>query len=436
VKIKSNPQFLSASPTSITTVITSSSYGIASLSSQLGIRAWIWTFVLQLHSTPESLEKHKLSLLAIAETVAALTVIVAISITQNSLVLVAWAAIIAPFLLLRTRYSTQLAIGWFEKLHEETHEWNEYFSNIAKEDNWRSLRSAFSLAAIYAILLLPVIASAPIRIIATLRGLFKYPARSIAAIPQNWYMAAFVIDSLHPAEVVAGYHRSSNGCDAYKEKSFKALLTEYENWRATLIFGLVIILVRILTTAYRFSLKATSIIYLPFLWIVTSNSASSAENKSFIDEIQTSEVEKIKRIYALVVFFAFTIAPLYLTYAAISLWDSVSNHIVIDYFFLSGDIDSWNITRVASATLTWFLFFYTDKIQIKQRNEISINERRVHLTLLNISRLRLICMLWTLFWGVYLTLEAVPLETLPGIRLLPASVVEWLREIFINGEGS
>ena len=37
VKIKSNPQFLSASPTSIITVITSRSYGIASLSSQLGV---------------------------------------------------------------------------------------------------------------------------------------------------------------------------------------------------------------------------------------------------------------------------------------------------------------------------------------------------------------------------------------------------------------
>jgi hypothetical protein len=37
VKIKSNPQLLNASPTSIITVITSSSYGIASLSTQLGV---------------------------------------------------------------------------------------------------------------------------------------------------------------------------------------------------------------------------------------------------------------------------------------------------------------------------------------------------------------------------------------------------------------
>jgi hypothetical protein len=38
VKIKAKPQFLSASPTLIITVITSSSYGIASLSTQLGVR--------------------------------------------------------------------------------------------------------------------------------------------------------------------------------------------------------------------------------------------------------------------------------------------------------------------------------------------------------------------------------------------------------------
>jgi hypothetical protein len=37
-KTKSNPQFLSASPTSIITAITSRSYGIASLSTQLGVR--------------------------------------------------------------------------------------------------------------------------------------------------------------------------------------------------------------------------------------------------------------------------------------------------------------------------------------------------------------------------------------------------------------
>jgi hypothetical protein len=34
---KRNPQFLSASPTSVITAITSRSYGIASLSSQLGV---------------------------------------------------------------------------------------------------------------------------------------------------------------------------------------------------------------------------------------------------------------------------------------------------------------------------------------------------------------------------------------------------------------
>jgi hypothetical protein len=38
VKIKEKPQFLGASPTSIITVLTSSSYGIASLSTQLGVR--------------------------------------------------------------------------------------------------------------------------------------------------------------------------------------------------------------------------------------------------------------------------------------------------------------------------------------------------------------------------------------------------------------
>jgi hypothetical protein len=38
VKIKSTPHFLSVSPTSIITVITSSSYGIASLSTHLGVR--------------------------------------------------------------------------------------------------------------------------------------------------------------------------------------------------------------------------------------------------------------------------------------------------------------------------------------------------------------------------------------------------------------
>jgi hypothetical protein len=34
---KANPQFLSVAPTSIITIITSSSYGIASLSTQLGV---------------------------------------------------------------------------------------------------------------------------------------------------------------------------------------------------------------------------------------------------------------------------------------------------------------------------------------------------------------------------------------------------------------
>jgi hypothetical protein len=38
VRIKAKPQLLSSSPTSIITVITSSSYGIASLSTQLGVR--------------------------------------------------------------------------------------------------------------------------------------------------------------------------------------------------------------------------------------------------------------------------------------------------------------------------------------------------------------------------------------------------------------
>jgi hypothetical protein len=39
IQKNAEPQFLSFSPTSIITVITSNSYGIASLSTQLGVRA-------------------------------------------------------------------------------------------------------------------------------------------------------------------------------------------------------------------------------------------------------------------------------------------------------------------------------------------------------------------------------------------------------------
>lgn len=375
-----------------------------------------------LTSTPESFNNREVSLLAIIETVLAISFVSYIVVKSSSFMFMSTVAFVAPFLLLRTEYSTKEGVKIFEKFHDRAHDWADLVTK---------LQLPFNIGGIVlsSILLLPVVAAIPVRVMAFSKGIIRHPFRSLQYVPDNWYRATLVIDSFHPAEIVAGYHIEELECDYYQEKTFIEIFKQDNIWLVSNLF-IIKITTRFLAILYRLSLKSTGVVFLPLIWIAELNYLKNAKAiNAKIDQIRNSEAEKYKRAYATLIILS-SLFPLYAAYKMSAFWSSISNNPLIDYFFVAGSIDSWNITRFGSAILTWFLFFYSDHIQIQRKHSLASSDKIISYVITLILRLRLIFSAWTLLIGGYVMYTNIPVEMLPDVNLLPDPVSRWISETF------
>jgi hypothetical protein len=80
-------------------------------------------FDVRLFSTPESVRRGELSMLAIAETIAASGLSFWLAWRLGSIEHIVLASAITPFLLLRTRLSTRFALHLFTEIHSISDDW-------------------------------------------------------------------------------------------------------------------------------------------------------------------------------------------------------------------------------------------------------------------------------------------------------------------------
>ena len=128
---------------------------------------------MPLVSSPESVRQGRPSVLAVVETIVASGISFWLAWKQNTLEHIVIASAIAPFLLLRTRLSTQYTVWVFEKI-EDRIEW------------WSAL-------------LLPLI-----KIVCSAKMFTVHPLDSISSIPGNFVKYVFVVDLFSSPQAIPG----------------------------------------------------------------------------------------------------------------------------------------------------------------------------------------------------------------------------------------
>ncbi len=256
---------------------------------------------MRLYSTRESATNNVVSVLAIAETVAAVCLTLYIASRIDSLIGIAIAASMAPLLLLRTPESIQLGLEWF----------NDLKFKCPPRFEW-------------ALPILIVISPLIIRVGATLLTVIRQPLKSIRAISSNWYNQAFCVDLCLAPEYLPGYKNSGVQDDLQFSNFSKAMFSIFVDLRdfrefstvqkAFLILFLpfysLMIPVFFLVLfgpplLYRWSLKSTSVVYLPLVWVVHTANQTLPDTRSLLNRIRTSEYEAMMRSFSTLTIFAF-----------------------------------------------------------------------------------------------------------------------------------
>jgi hypothetical protein len=235
---------------------------------------------MRLTSNKESVAKGEVSVLAIVETLLAIALVFYLSAHFNTLRWLAVAMCVSPLLLLRTEESTRLGIKWF--------------------DNWpRSFLYEFLLDdvpwQVDYIIALPVVFA--VRVAATFAALFGAPMAALNAIPKNWARITLATDTLCVPEPIPEHPTFTFG--AFKEDMPHGIDRVFE----FLLFGPFLLPALI----YRWSLKATSIIYAPLVFVAYSTFSEGTDLRTKLELIKRSDLTRIRALYGVVFIAAFLV---------------------------------------------------------------------------------------------------------------------------------
>lgn len=261
---------------------------------------------MRLYSTTESVKRGEVSVLAIAETLAAVTLVFYLSAHFNTLKWLAFAMCLAPLLLLRTEESTRLSIKWYDGIYDSP---SEVVFGLDKLDRWQQAHKIdvrlwqvfYRLAhVLHVIAIVPLGLVAPpiIRSAATFIGLMKTPSGAVQAIPKNWARVTLATDSAIAPELIPDHPSDlfRLWMEPPSEESW------VKNAPAAAVMFLLLFLPSLL---YRWSLKATSIIYAPLVFVLHSTFRHVADLRTKLELIKRSDLTRISTVYALIFITAF-----------------------------------------------------------------------------------------------------------------------------------
>lgn len=269
---------------------------------------------MRLYSTIQSTEAGDVTLLAMFETFLAIGISISIYIKYHIATHLFIGAIVAPFLMLRTEESTKLGIRYFFNVFD-------YILNIGRASAARFPRSKawniFILGWVVGLIAIShLFAPLIIKITLTIRNLFGNFLHSIRCMPNNWIKLVLAMDFAHPPELVPGIEGSEIGSRfiitwSVISKDFK------KPRKSRLMIGAACYASFTYAPAwlYRISVKSTSLMYLPLIWVAHGLDVKVEKVDVILDEILSSQLSRIKRWYACLVLLSMTIPWTILAYS-------------------------------------------------------------------------------------------------------------------------
>lgn len=253
---------------------------------------------MRLHATRESCDAGEITLLAIVETVLAVALLITLSLWLDTARWLAGACLLAPLLLLRTEESMLRGLRWNVWLFKT----EQRRSVTIIGSSLLVLGVAVWIAHEWAILLLVPFTGVLLaftfaliffvtRFTATLVAVVQHPLRSLAALPSNWRRLVLATDSgldpefmpdadIGPAVFLGDWHRE----------------TLLDRWISLTGF----LAIYPITAAYRWSVKATCVVYLPLLWLVNTARHRAPSVRQMLADYVADDIQRLRRALLLV----------------------------------------------------------------------------------------------------------------------------------------
>jgi hypothetical protein len=328
---------------------------------------------VRLYSTPQSALAGEVTVLAIIETIAATAFSVWLVVHRGTLTHVVIGACVAPFLLLRTEESTIRALRWAEYLREL----NYALPRVADLGN-----KLIGLALLLLKLGMLTLGIALIRPLSLAVTALLHPIISIRAIPENWNRVVLATDFLHAPEILPEAETRDSALLSESAFRFSAMLSLLRKQSTQRDSGWIARTVLVLLVGgfwyvpsllYRYSLKATALIYLPIIWVLHDSVVGEANFQYKLADIKESQIERLKRWYSGFVLVFLVIVPAIVYATEQEWWRKMAilmqrihpALIALLSAFLPTmrtglEIRGWHLARGINATLTVLLFFWAD----------------------------------------------------------------------------
>jgi len=342
------------------------------------------------HSTPESIQQGKPSILAILETLTAIVVSLLIAYHINSVRYIAVGACIAPLLLLRTEKSSQLALYWSEKFFKLL--FSTYFDIFNVKDTMSSKgikKRIFILISLILHLIL-IISIFFIKIFTTTIIVIRYPLNTLNYFSFNWRQIVLCTDFYTIPELIPGLEIIDKERKSFFIYRFSILsevvnivVNDYRR-KSSLrpVYAKILNIFTILfflfpCYIYRWSLKSTSLIWSPLVWILREPPSG---NLSFrLDQITKAAIYRASRYYSFFVIIIFSIKMyIWVAWQQIAeTWQKIPGINTLNAYLVPQEIPLWHLCAVANALGAWLIYFMADWFLQKYRHEQLVPENLI-----------------------------------------------------------
>ncbi len=373
---------------------------------------------MRLISNTKSARRREVSLLAIIETIGAISCSVWVAVSVNTFVFILLGALVAPLLLLRTQKSTRFGLAVFRPVSKVINAEivsilnlgfsvvvsfpvSVYFvyramSTISEIEFFQSqigigifflfigsllLATVFTIltTTIYGVFVVGVMLL--IKVIATAYGILFCLRQTLIAIPKNWYKIAWCTDICTPPELFPGVSQVPEFVNFRVSNYISEALSSTPNPNEFETSGyfsrpvlkpigvaifvsylitvvLITIILYIPAILYRWGLKSTSIIYMPFLYLSEISLADKNPRRVLIAFAK----QNVSKNYASLVLTSHVLIPLaFLAFYGHLQFHSINSNILPElliYFSFFPEIRLVTMTKIANALLVYFSMWF------------------------------------------------------------------------------
>jgi hypothetical protein len=314
-------------------------------------------------------ENMELSVLALVETGASIGLYIWLVLQGFTLQLVL-AAAIAPLLLLRTQMSIELGVHY-------SNQCAQFVEGYVPKPN-KANSVLFVVQSLISALAMPflMICFIGAKLIATVVAASSYPLRSILAIPDNWWRVIGCSDFAVAPDFIPGVRDFEDRTPVVRLcnpiRSFIEILSSHK--RLSRYHKAVIVAMLspslIVSIFYRISLKGSSLIYLPLIWMTRGSTNKGNDesddslklSRAWVDrskiELEVLAVDYVRQVLSVIIIAMFAVKYFFPTFV-IELVDQISEYdrIGLSVLFIAPQIfPRWQVATLVNSIIILVIF--------------------------------------------------------------------------------